>query len=283
LKLPAIFNEVPRILIVLAVPIIVFIVTVTLSLGTGSEGSPPVAAVVPTVGVTVAPMPTPTAAPQPTPLVNRNNCEAIAGTAYLSIDERDWYQTNCRPVASTTTTTTSAQAVVQPAASAAAAASGAIYGSGDRLVLERLSINAPVNYRTVVQDGTGNLPLGDPAGPYDVVWYDFSMWSGLGGYPGEGGNAVIAGHVDYRTVGAAVFYNLRQVQEGDIISYHRADGIVVQYSVVWYTDITPGSDWNSLVAYGSGDSITLITCNGDFDFALREYSHRRIVRAVRIS
>ena len=43
---------------------------------------------------------------------------------------------------------------------------------------------------------------------YDVAWYDFSA------RPGAGGNAVFSGHVDYHDVGAAVFWNLRELERG---------------------------------------------------------------------
>ena len=181
--------------------------------------------------------------------------------------EREWYRENCissAPVSALAVAAAAARPVSVAQATTEAATTeavttevGTISGSGDRLVIERLGIDAPVNYRTVEADGA----LGNPVGAYDVVWYDFSAFRGLGGYQGNGGSALIAGHVDYRVVGPAVFYNLRIAAEGDIISYHRGDGEVVTYAVAWISDLVPETNWNSIVARGREDTLTLITCN----------------------
>ena len=154
-----------------------------------------------------------------------------------------------------------------------------LYGSGDRLVIPRLGVDAPVNVRDVQADGA----MGNPAGPIDVVRYNFALFPGLGGYPGGGGNTTIAGHVDYYSYGLAVFAPLRYVQEGDIIEYYRWDGVKVTYRVEWYADLPPDYPWGQIVASTNPEALTLITCNGDFNYYAREYSHRRVVRAVRIS
>ena len=157
--------------------------------------------------------------------------------------------------------------------------SSELYGSADRLLIPRLGIDAPVNVRDVGLNGV----LGNPAGPTDVVRYNFAIFPGLGGYPGDGGNTTIAGHVDYYSYGLAVFAPLRYVQVGDVVEYRRGDGVTVTYSVQWYADYAPSDDWGSLVATTAEDSLTLVTCNGVFNSSAREYSHRRVVRAVRVS
>ncbi len=153
-----------------------------------------------------------------------------------------------------------------------------LYGSSDRLVIPRVGINAPVNVRDVGPDGA----MGNPAGPTDVVRYNFPLAPGLGGYPGNGGNTSLAGHVDYRGYGPAVFWNLRNVAEGDIIEYWRGDGGLVRYQVQWISDLSPDGDWAQYVAATNPESITLITCNGEFDAATRSYNARRVVRGVRV-
>lgn len=150
----------------------------------------------------------------------------------------------------------------------------ALYGSSDRLVYNRLGINATVNVRDVLKDGA----LGNPAGAYDVVRYNFSYF-GFNGYPGQGGTTLIAGHIDFYSVGAAVFYPLRSAQVGDLIQYERGDGVVVAYVVQWIADVPPSYDWGSL-ASSRQDAIALITCIGTFDRTIRQYDLRRIVYAV---
>src|SRR5439155_14857442 len=121
---------------------------------------------------------------------------------------------------------------IAPAQSASYAAVDEIYGSNDHLVIKRLGVNAPVNIRPVGPDGV----MGNPLGANDVVLYDFSgVPGGLGGYPGSGGNTVIAGHVDYICC-LAVFAPLRNIQEGDLIDYYTGDGSRFTYSVQWFAD-----------------------------------------------
>ena len=281
MKLPEFFERVPRPLAILAVPVIALIIVAAVVLSSGPSSPRPVdrLAAVPTTalgdfGPTLTPealaTPEPTVEPTPAPAANRMNCTEIRGTDYQSDVEAEWYRTNCANANSS--------GGAAGGSGGAAATGGGISSSGDRLVLQRLGINAPVNYRTVPSDGQ----LGDPAGPYDVVWYDFRNFSGMGGYPGEGGNAVLAGHVDYRTVGPAVFYQLRNVSAGDVIQYRRSDGQTISYSVTSVSDILPGANWDPIVSKGGAEAITLITCNGEFNYNTREYSHRRVVKAVRI-
>jgi LPXTG-site transpeptidase (sortase) family protein len=123
--------------------------------------------------------------------------------------------------------------------------------------------------------------MGNPLGGSDVVLYDFSALPGLGGYPPAGGNTVIAGHVDYICC-PAVFAQLRNVVEGDVIEYYTGDGGHYQYVVQWYGDYPPDTNWASLLT-GGPNIMTLITCNGTFDPRAREYSHRRVVRAVLVA
>lgn len=271
------FAGIPRAAIIAGIPLIAFVITIGLTLAkSGSEGSVgalPAA----TVGVSVQQSAAPATPPPPatlapivvTTLRDRGSCAEISGSPYRSVDERDWFLRNCSAPSAAASGAQNANATAR----ATTTGPGPLYGTGDRLVYSRLGINAPVNGRSVGSDGV----MGDPAGPTDVVWYDFGGL-GLGGYPGIGGNAVFAGHVDYRNYGPAVFYQLRNVQAGDLIEYHTAAGGYFKYQVQSAVDYAPDANWAALV---SGENLlTLITCNGEFNSAAREYSHRRVVRAV---
>ncbi len=280
---PAIFG-LPRFVFVIGIPVVAFIAALGIAFGLGGGSDDESAASAPpaTVALTIserAAIPTPPPSPEPASptatavvVVNRASCDAIRDTAYESNAERDWYRENC-----VTVVEASAAVVVQPQV-AAPATDGSIRGSGDRVVLSRLGIDAVINYRTVGPDGV----MGNPVGAYDAVWYDFSYFPGLGGYPGGGGDSVIAGHVDYYGVGPAVFFQLRNVVEGDVIDYYRGDGQLVRYSVSWISDVSPQDNWGSLVSSGRSDVLTLVTSNGSFDYNVGAYSHRRVVRAVRM-
>lgn len=153
-----------------------------------------------------------------------------------------------------------------------------IIPSADRLTIPRLGVDAPVGIRDVAFDGH----LGDPAGAEDVVRYTWPVFDGFGGYPGDGGTTLIAGHVDYYYVGAAIFAPLRDILEGDVATYHRADGVAVTYVVDWVTDLPNDYGFGELARSGSADTLILITCNGDFNYATGEYSHRRVVHLTRV-
>ncbi len=72
-------------------------------------------------------------------------------------------------------------------------------------------------------DGSVQIP---PAGRADVAG-----WYAPGPTPGEAGNAVLVGHVDSRTAGPGVFFNLGRLNPGDEITVRRNDGSVGRFRV----------------------------------------------------
>lgn len=156
-----------------------------------------------------------------------------------------------------------------------------------RMRIPAIAVDAPVG-RWLVDAAI----MPEPYGPIDVAFYDLSDWRGMGGYPGEGGNAVFGAHVDlnryisyadanYR--GPAVFWALDEMTPGTIVEVDYG-GQTLQYSVVWIEEVDANhSDWS--VYFSSDvavDSITLYTCGGQFDRESRSYSHRTVIRAERI-
>ena len=61
------------------------------------------------------------------------------------------------------------------------------------------------------------------------------------------------------------------------------DGTVVYYEVESNT-LYPASNesWGNLFDPSNGDAVTIYTCDGQFNPYNGDYSHRRIVRAVRV-
>ncbi len=131
----------------------------------------------------------------------------------------------------------------------------------------------------------------NPTGPSDVVWYDLSLWDGLGGAPGAGGNAVFSGHVDYRARvpwanaryhGDGIFRNLNLLAPGDVVEIE-IGGETLRYAVVWQRNVEADSPTGQILSADvEVDSITLITCGGDFNTVTRSYSERVIIRAERL-
>ena len=142
-----------------------------------------------------------------------------------------------------------------------------------RLVIPDAEIDAPIVVKGV--DNAGVMIAPDKA--YDVAWYDFSA------HPGFGGNAVFAAHVDYVNVGPAVFWNLKDLEPGDIIDIRLNDGTVYRYAVNFkqqYDSAT--APVNEIVGATPKESVTLITCSGTFNSATHQYDKRLVVRAERI-
>jgi LPXTG-site transpeptidase (sortase) family protein len=155
---------------------------------------------------------------------------------------------------------------------------GPIAGTSWSLSIPAIGVDAGIYSRTIGDDGQ----MGDPSGPFQVIWYDFGAngWTGLGGVPGEpGANAVMAGHVDYIHVGRAVFYSIRDLQPNDIITVNTDNG-PINYAVQWSQWAEPDQDFTGFVAQTGQESITLVTCIGSFSAG--HYSNRFIVRGVRV-
>ena len=108
-----------------------------------------------------------------------------------------------------------------------------------------LGVVAPVSARYVGADGV----MANPAGPADVVWYDFSEFPALGGTPGNGFNAIFSGHVDYNALvpyagvnyrGRGVFYSIPLLSPGDIIEIDYG-GQTLTYAVEWRRESERGA------------------------------------------
>jgi LPXTG-site transpeptidase (sortase) family protein len=159
---------------------------------------------------------------------------------------------------------------------------------GDRFIISRFGINAPVSYKAVGPDGV----MPDPNGPDDVAFYDFSTWQGLGGFPGQGGNVVVSGHVDSGRVACkngtvpapcqAVFWDIGKLMRGDEVEFH-VGGEIFRYRVTSNQAVhAVTADWNAIVASTAEETITMITCGGNFNPQTRTYDHRQVVVGVRI-
>lgn len=163
-------------------------------------------------------------------------------------------------------------------------------GQDFRFVIPSIGVDAPLTYREVPPSGV----MPNPDGPDDIAYYDFSGFENLGGAPGLGGNAVFAGHVDSGTRACdngtvpppckAVLWDLNNLSLGDIIEVH-ANGEVYKYEVT-SNEPVPASlndgTWDRIVSSTAEESLTIITCGGDFNRETREYTNRQVVTAKRM-
>jgi LPXTG-site transpeptidase (sortase) family protein len=144
--------------------------------------------------------------------------------------------------------------------------------TGERLIIPKIGVDAPFSYKVV--GGDGQMP--NPNSWDDVAYYDFSQWPNLGGLPGKGGNVVVAGHVDYIRHGPAVFWRLHELEPGDVVTVRMTDGSEASYKIEFNKVLDPGAaDWTGIVAATADESITLITCGGEFEAG--HYNMRQIV------
>jgi sortase (surface protein transpeptidase) len=145
------------------------------------------------------------------------------------------------------------------------------------LQVDSVGVDAPIELGNVA-DGV----MQDPSGPWVVSWYEPL------GKVGEGGNVVMAGHVDFWNVGPAVFWDVRYLPEGDIIRVVGEDGKNYEYAVQWTQSymadqLTPEVIQGEIVGDTGQETLTLITCGGEFNPDTGEYNQRWVVRANLIS
>jgi len=147
------------------------------------------------------------------------------------------------------------------------------------LTIDKLAIVADVEILNIVDGAMQN-----PTGPFIVSWYEET------GGAGAVGNIVLAGHVDYWSVGPAVFYNIywgEQLAEGDLMKVIAEDGEEYTYRVLFQqlynvTELTPEIITNLIYPRDKDELLTLITCGGEFDPNSGEYNSRVIVRGERV-
>ena len=141
------------------------------------------------------------------------------------------------------------------------------------MAIPKFNIDAPI----VVLGVDDNGVMETPDGPLNVAWYDFSA------RPGFGSNAVFSGHVDYYNYGPAVFWNLKDLEQDDIIELRLQDGTVYEYEIISRNQYTASdAPIAEIVGRTDAEVITLITCGGTFDPSVGQYDDRVVVRAQRV-
>jgi sortase A len=143
-----------------------------------------------------------------------------------------------------------------------------------KLEIPKLGIDATVEQ--VATDKIGQMGL--PSDYHNVAWY------APGVIPGDKGDAVISGHLDWVVNGKltpAVFTKLGSLNVGDGFQIVGQDSKTLDFKV---TD-------TKLLAYNANPAqagifatngparLTLITCAGIFDQNLHQYTQRRVVTA----
>lgn len=138
-----------------------------------------------------------------------------------------------------------------------------------RLVIPTAQVNATIE--SVGRDAQG--VIGVPAQPMDSAWFNGSP------APGQPGNSIIDGHLDWWT-GPGVFGHLADVKTGDQIQFVRQDGSQVMFTVTGEQDFSANAQMPASMLTTSGPStVTLITCSGAWDSSQGMYNQRLVVSA----
>ncbi|MFF7557768.1 class F sortase [Streptomyces olivaceus] len=141
----------------------------------------------------------------------------------------------------------------------------------ERLLIPEISVDAPFTDLAIGKNGQLKPP---PAADTNLVG-----WYAGGVSPGEKGTSIIAGHVDTKT-SAAVFARLDRLNEGDVFRVERADGRTASFTVdsleTFEKDAFPSER-----VYGDADrpEVRLITCAGDYDHKVKDYTDNLVVFA----
>jgi LPXTG-site transpeptidase (sortase) family protein len=137
-----------------------------------------------------------------------------------------------------------------------------------RLVIPRIKVDAAVESRGL--DSSRNVET--PKDYRDVAWYD------LGPVPGQPGNALINGHVNWWT-GDAVFTSLSALRRGDEITIVQAGGGAVRFRVTGTRTVSADARIASLFAPSATSTLTLITCSGVWNPLAQTDTKRLLVSA----
>lgn len=146
-----------------------------------------------------------------------------------------------------------------------------------------LSISALgiTNARVLPVGLSSSNQLQTPASIYDVGWYTGS------GKPGSGGTLLIDGHNGGPTK-TGVFKRLPELQVGSIITIERGDGTIFNYQVVENETLSlaeANAQMNKMLTSPRKgvESLSLITCTGEWSQVQKTYLSRQFLRAVLIS
>jgi LPXTG-site transpeptidase (sortase) family protein len=138
-----------------------------------------------------------------------------------------------------------------------------------RIVIPSIGLSAPVVPLGLNPDRTLQVPrhFGDTG------------WFRGGPEPGEPGAAVIVGHVASRS-GPAVFYRLREVRVGELVTIRLQGGATVRYVVNSMVRVRKSSfPTNRVYARTKQPTLRLITCAGKLDLSTGHHPDNYIVFA----
>jgi sortase (surface protein transpeptidase) len=137
-------------------------------------------------------------------------------------------------------------------------------------------INVHTKIESVGMDSQGRMDV--PKDPFDTGWFS------PGYKPGMNGSAVIDGHLDLVTGAPAAFWNLKLLSVGDTISVTENNGRTYTFAVDQVVKY-PYNNFpiDQVFAASNVPRLNLVTCNGTWDRASKNYSDRLVVYSKLVS
>lgn len=137
------------------------------------------------------------------------------------------------------------------------------------------SIGVTATVEQVALDQNNNMDV--PKQPMDAAWYS------PGPAPGQSGDAVIDGHLDWYGMPQAIFFNLDKLQVGDEIDIIAQDGTTQRFRVSKMANYPWDAHPTGLFATSGEPKLSLITCAGSWDTGSSTYSQRLVVDSTLMS
>jgi LPXTG-site transpeptidase (sortase) family protein len=142
------------------------------------------------------------------------------------------------------------------------------------LRIPSIGVDAPIVATGV--DPSGQMAI--PDNVQDVAWYKF------GSIPGDAGSAVLAAHVDLAGQGKGVFFDLHELEQGDLVQIGFSDGTVGWFVVRARTTYRKQElPLDTVFARSGTPVLTLVTCGGAFSHSTHRYDSNVVAYAVPIA
>jgi sortase (surface protein transpeptidase) len=139
-----------------------------------------------------------------------------------------------------------------------------------RISIPAIGVNARVIPLGLNRDRTMQVPRN----------FAHTGWFRPGPEPGEQGAAVVAGHVDSRS-GPAVFFRLRELRAGHMITIHLRNGSKVRFLARSMIRVSKGRfPTNRVYAQTTQPTLRLVTCAGRLNPATGHHPDNYIVFAT---
>lgn len=139
-----------------------------------------------------------------------------------------------------------------------------------RIIIEAIGVDAVVEAVALKSD---NITMAAPASFETVAWYE------PGVMPGQEGRAVFAGHLNSPILGReGIFSALSNIGRGDVVILSDSEGRSLRYQIFsideYANDLAPTEE---IFSREGPSEIVLITCEGQWNPALRTFDNRLVV------